>query len=110
MATASVEPLGAPRNLKAKRSTDNSYIPMALTADLWARDGKAVKLVADAFVVRINTVANSTARSVTAAVQATNRESHGGGAGHRGLPSHRDAPPVMMSGLPNPQNSRVGRG
>jgi choline dehydrogenase-like flavoprotein len=32
-------PRGAPRNLKAKRSTDNSYIPMALTADRWARGG-----------------------------------------------------------------------
>ncbi len=30
------EPLGAPRNLKAKRSTDNSYVPMALTADAWS--------------------------------------------------------------------------
>ena len=35
---------GAPRNLKAKRSTDNSYVPMALTADRWA-GGKAVTLV-----------------------------------------------------------------
>ena len=25
--------VGAPRNFKAKRSTDNSYVPMALTAD-----------------------------------------------------------------------------
>ena len=30
----------APRNLKAKRSTDNSYVPMALTADAWASGGK----------------------------------------------------------------------
>ena len=29
------EPRGAPRNLAAKRSTDNSYVPMALTADAW---------------------------------------------------------------------------
>jgi choline dehydrogenase-like flavoprotein len=47
------EPLGAPRNLKAKRSTDNSYIPMALTADLWQRGGRAAELVAGAFVERV---------------------------------------------------------
>ena len=46
-------PKGAPRNLKARRSTDNSYIPMALTADLYKPGGKAVTLVADAHVTRI---------------------------------------------------------
>jgi choline dehydrogenase-like flavoprotein len=45
----------APRNLKAKRSTDNSYVPMALTADGWAPGGRAVTLVTDAFVTRIHT-------------------------------------------------------
>jgi choline dehydrogenase-like flavoprotein len=65
------EPLGAPRNLKAKRSTDNSYVPMALTAHLWARGGKAVELITDAFVVSINTDAQSTARSVTWRIGAT---------------------------------------
>ena len=49
------EPLNAPRNLKARRSTDNSYVPMALTADLWAVQGKAVTLVADAYVTQIHT-------------------------------------------------------
>ena len=49
------QPQDAPRNLKAKRSTDNSYVPMALTADKWKPGGKAVTLVADAFVTRINT-------------------------------------------------------
>lgn len=48
-------PLRAPRNLKAKRSMDNSYIPMALTADRWARHGKAITLVPNAFAVRIHT-------------------------------------------------------
>jgi choline dehydrogenase-like flavoprotein len=48
-----VEPRRAPRNLKAKRSTDNSYVPMALTADAWASGGRAVTLVADAYVDRI---------------------------------------------------------
>ena len=33
--------MSAPRNLKfAKRSTDNSYVPMALTADVWTPGGK----------------------------------------------------------------------
>jgi choline dehydrogenase-like flavoprotein len=59
------EPLGAPINLKAKRSTSVSYIPMALTADLWSQHGKPITLVADAFATRINTDSNSVARSVT---------------------------------------------
>ncbi len=59
-----IQPLGAPRNLKAKRSTDNSYLPMALTADLWT-NGKAITLIPDAFAVSINTGENSEARSVT---------------------------------------------
>lgn len=46
-------PRRAPRNLKAKRSTDNSYIPMALTADLWKPGGKAITLVTDAYVTKI---------------------------------------------------------
>ena len=49
------QPRKAPRNLKAKRSTDNSYVPMALTADKWMRGGKAVELIADAFVTKIIT-------------------------------------------------------
>ena len=38
-----IEPKGAPRNLRAKRSTDTSYVPMALTADKWGkgRSGRA---------------------------------------------------------------------
>jgi choline dehydrogenase-like flavoprotein len=49
------EPIRAPRNLKAKRSTDNSYVPMALTADLWAPGGKAVTLLSNAYVTKIRT-------------------------------------------------------
>jgi choline dehydrogenase-like flavoprotein len=48
-----VEPRHAPRNLKAKRSTDNSYAPMALTADAWAQGGKAVTLLPDSYVDEI---------------------------------------------------------
>lgn len=48
-----IQPRRAPRNLRAKRSTDTSYIPMALTADRWARGGRAITLRPDAFVTRI---------------------------------------------------------
>ena len=48
-----VEPRKAPRNLKAKRSTDNSYAPMAVTADAWAQGGKAVTLLPDSYVDEI---------------------------------------------------------
>jgi len=56
-------PLKSPRNLKAKRSTHTSYVPMALTADRWTR-GKAVTLVPDAFAVKAETAAGK-ARGVT---------------------------------------------
>jgi choline dehydrogenase-like flavoprotein len=59
------EPLGAPINLKAKRSTSVSYIPMALTADRWARNGKRITLIADAFAVRVHTDELGAARGVT---------------------------------------------
>src|SRR5262245_20672183 len=61
-------PVRAPRNLKAKRSTYNSYVPMALTADLWKPGGRAVTLIADAFAVRLhveNTLEGPAARAVT---------------------------------------------
>jgi choline dehydrogenase-like flavoprotein len=104
-----IAPLGAPRNLKAKRSTDNSYVPMALTADLWTR-GKAATLLPDAFAVRINADAQSVAKSVTWRVGAT------------GALVTEEAKVIVMaggaiesprlwlnSGLPNP-NDQVGRG
>ena len=59
------EPRRSPINLKAKRSTSVSYVPMALTADLWAHRGKAVTLVADAFAQRIETNGSGVARGVT---------------------------------------------
>lgn len=104
-----IEPLGAPRNLKAKRSTDTSYIPMALTADLWA-GGKAVTLISDAFAVSINTDENSEARSVTWRI---------GTSGERVTEEAQvivlacgaiETPRLWLnSGLPNP-NDWVGRG
>jgi choline dehydrogenase-like flavoprotein len=107
------EPRGAPRNLTAKRSTDNNYVPMALTADLWAKGGKAATLIADAFVTRIGTVdegGTRVARTVTWRVGAT------------GQSVTAEAKVVVMAGgctenprlwlnsdLPNP-NDWVGRG
>lgn len=64
------EPLGAPVNLKAKRSTSVSYVPMALTAGSWSKHGKPITLIADAFAVRLNTDGIS-ARSVTWRIGAT---------------------------------------
>jgi choline dehydrogenase-like flavoprotein len=58
-------PLGAPRNLKAKRSMNTSYIPMALTADRWARHGKAITLLPNVFAVRILTDHAGRASGVT---------------------------------------------
>lgn len=104
-----IEPLGAPRNLKAKRSTDNSYVPMALTADLWA-GGKAISLISDAFAVSINTDEDSVARSATWRIGAS------------GELVTEEAQVIVLacgaietprlwlnSGLPNP-NDWVGRG
>src|SRR6185503_15312405 len=103
------EPRGAPRNLTAKRSTDNSYVPMALTADKWSVGGKAATLVADAFVISVDT-ADGEARGVTWRDTNTGEE------------TSEEAKVVVMaggctenprlwlnSGLPNP-NDWVGRG
>ncbi len=55
-----IEPLKSPRNLRAKRSTHTSYVPMGLTADRWTH-GKAVALVPDAFATRIETIGDAAA-------------------------------------------------
>jgi choline dehydrogenase-like flavoprotein len=107
-----VNPHAAPRNLKAKRSTDNSYIPMALTADRWA-SGRTLTLISDAFAIRVDAEQigqQSVARSVTWRFGAT------------GEIFTEDARAIVMaggavetprlwlnSGLPNP-NDWVGRG
>src|SRR5262249_48095600 len=59
------EPLAAPINLKAKRATSVSYMPMALTADRWARAGKAATLLTDACAVRVTADEQGVARAVT---------------------------------------------
>jgi choline dehydrogenase-like flavoprotein len=108
-----VLPRKAPRNLKAKRSTDNSYVPMALTADRWSPHGKPVTLVTDAFATRVHTEPRDggvAAAGVTWRVGATGEE------------VTEQARVVVMAGgcietprlwlkseLPNP-NGWVGRG
>jgi choline dehydrogenase-like flavoprotein len=107
------EPRQAPRNLKAKRSTDNSYVPMALTASRWQSGGRDVTLVADAFVTAIGTArqgSDTVARHVTWRV---------GAAGERMTEEAKvivlaagatESPRLWLnSGLPNP-NDWVGRG
>jgi choline dehydrogenase-like flavoprotein len=104
------EPVRAPINLKAKRSTSVSYIPMALTCDLWSRTGKTVTLIADAFAVQVGTDAQSIARTVTWRIGAS------------GALFTEEASVIVLScgtvetprlwlnsGLPNP-NGWVGRG
>lgn len=100
-------PLKAPLNLKAKRSTHVSYVPMALTADRWTH-GRAATLVPDAFAVKVGAAGDS--RSVTW------RNTRSGSL------TTEDAKVVVLaagpvetprlwlnSGLPNP-NDQVGRG
>ena len=108
-----MRPNGAPRNQFAKRSTDNSYVPMALTAEVWAKGGRPVELIADAYVTRVHTESR---HGVLAASGVTWRDNVSGS-------EHReDARVVVMSGgctenprlwlnsgLPNP-NGWVGRG
>ncbi|GAA1626492.1 GMC family oxidoreductase [Kribbella alba] len=108
-----MRPNGAPRNQFAKRSTDNSYVPMALTADVWTKGGRPVELIADAYVTRVHTESR---HGVLTASGVTWRDNVSG-------EEHReDARVVVMSGgctenprlwfnsgLPNP-NGWVGRG
>jgi choline dehydrogenase-like flavoprotein len=107
------EPLGSPPNVKAKRSTQTSYVPMALTADRWARGGKAVTLVADAFVVRIESERQGNEVVATGVTW----RSVGGGETTREeakvvvlAAGPIESPRLWLnSGLPNP-NDQVGRG
>jgi len=100
-------PLKAPLNLKAKRSTHVSYVPMALTADRWTH-GRAATLFPDAFAVKV--AAAGEARMVTW------RNTH------TGALTTEEAKVVVLSagpietprlwlnsGLPNPDD-QVGRG
>jgi len=106
-------PLGAPINLKAKRATLVSYIPMALTADLWSPGGRAAELIANAFVTQVHT-AQEGGQLVAKGVSWRDTET--------GLRHSEDARVVVMaggcietprlwlnSGLPDP-NGWVGAG
>jgi choline dehydrogenase-like flavoprotein len=107
------EPRHAPANLTAKRSTNASYVPMALTADQWAAGGRAVTLVADAFVTQIHTdgaAGQVTARGVSWRDTNTG-EMHTEDARVVVLAGGCTETPRLWlnSGLPNP-NDWVGRG
>lgn len=108
-----MRPAGAPRNQYAKRSTDNSYVPMALTVDAWTDGGRPAELVADAYVTRVHTVE----RGGELVASGVSWRDNATGSEHR-----EDATVVVMaggctenprlwlnSGLPDP-NGWVGRG
>lgn len=108
-----MQPINAPRNRFAKRSTDNSYVPMALTADVWARGGEPVTLITDAFVNQVHTERRGGELVATGVTWRDNDS---------GEVSREDAKVVVLSGgctetprlwlnsgLPNP-NDWVGRG
>jgi choline dehydrogenase-like flavoprotein len=107
------EPLGAPRNLKAKRSTDNSYIPMALTADLWRHGARAATLLTGALADRIEFSTNGPTATATGVswIMETTGERFTDGARVIVLAAGAIESPRLWlnSGLPNP-NGWVGRG
>jgi len=108
-----MEPIRAPRNLFAKRSTDNSYVPMALTADAWSPHGVPITLITDAFATRVLTETRSgqlVATGVTWRVGATG-ETHTETAQIVVMAGGTTESPRLWlnSGLPNP-NDWVGRG
>ncbi|MGI5169534.1 GMC family oxidoreductase N-terminal domain-containing protein [Spirillospora sp. CA-253888] len=108
-----MEPVRAPRNQYAKRSTDNSYVPMAMTASAWARGGRDVALLPDSFAVKVHTERRGGETVATGVTWRT------GATGER----HREDARVVVlaggatetprlwlnSGLPDP-NGWVGRG
>lgn len=110
-----INPHGAPENLIAKRSTNYSYIPMALTAGNWAHMGRPITLVTDAFAVWVGTE-NEQQRAGLRANRVTWR------IGATGELMTEEARVIVLaggavetprlwfnSGLPNP-NDWVGRG
>jgi choline dehydrogenase-like flavoprotein len=100
-------PLKAPLNLKAKRSTHVSYVPMALTADRWTH-GRAATLVPDAFAVRVT--ADGAALSVTWRNTRTGALTTEEGKVVVLAAGPLETPRLWLnSGLPNP-NDQVGRG
>jgi choline dehydrogenase-like flavoprotein len=100
-------PLKAPLNLKAKRSTHVSYVPMALTADRWTH-GRAATLVPDSFAVKVTAVGAAPSvtwrNTRTAALTTEDAKVVVLAAGPIETPRL-----WLNSGLPNP-NDQVGRG
>ncbi|MFF0490907.1 GMC family oxidoreductase N-terminal domain-containing protein [Nocardia sp. NPDC004068] len=107
------QPVRAPRNQFAKRSTDNSYVPLGLAADAVRPGGRPVHLLADSFVTTINWEQRGD-QAVATGVTWRNNSS--------GEVFTEDAAVVVLSGgasgsprvwfnsgLPNP-NDWVGRG
>ena len=106
-------PLQAPRNQVAKRSTDNSYVPLGLAADAVREGGKPMELLADCFVTQIRhelrdgkTVATGVSWRNNSTGETFREDAHvvvlAGGA--------TESPRLWFnSGLPNP-NDWVGRG
>lgn len=107
------EPRRAPRNLYAKRSTDNSYVPMGLVAAGWAPGGRNVTLLSDAFVTRIHTAQEGgplAAKGVTWRVGATGEQMTEEAKVVVLAAGATESPRLWLgSGLPNP-NGWVGRG
>lgn len=108
-----MEPAGAPRNQAAKRSTDNSYVPMALTAPAWSPHGRAVTLLPDSYAVKVHTARRDgelTATGVTWRNVLTG-ERHREDASVVVLAGGTTETPRLWlnSGLPDP-NGWVGRG
>jgi choline dehydrogenase-like flavoprotein len=100
-------PLKAPLNLKAKRTTHVSYVPMALTADRWTQ-GRAATLIPDAFAVKVS--ADGAARSVTWRNTRTGARTTEEGKVVVLAAGPIETPRLWLnSGLPNP-NDQVGRG
>jgi choline dehydrogenase-like flavoprotein len=100
-------PLKAPLNLKAKRSTHVSYVPMALTADRWTH-GRAATLVPDAFAVKVS--GDGPARSVTWRNTRTGALTTEEGKVVVLAAGSLETPRLWLnSGLPNPSD-QVGRG
>jgi choline dehydrogenase-like flavoprotein len=107
------QPRRAPRNLKAKRSTDNSYVPMALTAGSWQPGGRDITLIADAFVTAIGAFrqgGDTVARHVTWRVGASGEHATEEAKVIVLSAGATESPRLWLnSGLPNP-NDWVGRG
>jgi choline dehydrogenase-like flavoprotein len=100
-------PLKAPLNLKAKRSTHVSYVPMALTADRWTH-GRAATVVPDAFAVKVT--AERSVRSVTWRNTRTGALTTDEATIVVLAAGPLETPRLWLnSGLPNP-NDQVGRG